>query len=804
MQDLKFVLRTLAKAPLHAATVVVILAVGIGVNTAIFSLVQSVLLNPLPYPDGGQLVLLTQSSQGRSSPFSWPNYQDVRASTRSFSDIALYQRGSVTLTGQGVAQQISRAIVEAPFFRLLGVQPLLGRTFAADEDRPGGPRVVVLRESLWRQRFNADPAVLGRTVTLDGEAVSIIGVMPNDIISPTGVEMWMPLGPSSTTPNWQSRRNQPGLFALGRLKAGVSLEQARAELTQIGQRLQRDYPNDNIDTLPNAQGMLDVLVGNYRSSLWMLMGAVGLLLVIACANVASLQLARSLGRASEFALRAALGSSRSSLVRLQLLESVVLSLSGGALGALAAFWGLDAIRLLSPATQRFQGVAISTPVLFFSLGVALVTGLASGVWPAWRASRVDLREAMQSGSAKDSTGGVSQSGRQSLVALQVALTVMLLAGAGLFARSLQRIQAFQFGFDPHNLLLLRVSVPEQAGPYSDAARRIAAFEAMRTKLAQLPGVASVGMNYSAPLRTLWSTVFDLAGRPAFAPGAQPAMEIGIVDENYSATLGLPILRGRNFNSSDRADAPAGLIIDQRFAETMWPSEDPLGKVVLQGLQTQPLKERQRVVVGVVPTIAIYGLNSESNNFQGYLAQSQEASSEMFFFLRTDVAPRSLIEAARAAVASVDPDIPISSAQTMEEMIAANYSSQTLYSRLVVLFAAVALLLAALGLYGIVTHSVNTRRREIGIRMALGALHRQVVALILRQGIAPMLAGLAIGIAASLLCGRLVANLLYRTSPADPVALALACAALLTVGVLALWLPSRRAAKVDPMIALRAE
>lgn len=804
MHDLKFALRSLSRTPLHAATVILILALGIGANTAIFSLVKSVLLNPLPYPEGGQIVLLNQLHQGRSTPLSWPNYLDVKAAAQSFSSIALYQRGSVTLTGQGPAQQVPRAIVEEPFFRLLGVQPLLGRTFTPDEDRPGAPRVAVIRESLWRQKFAADPAILGRAVFLNGEAVTVIGVMPNHLISPTGVEIWLPLGPSSTTSNWQARRNQPGLFALARLKPGTSLAQARAELLQIGERLQRDYPVDNSETVPGAQSLLDVLVGTYRGSLWMLMAAVGLLLVIACANVASLQLARSLGRAGEFSLRAALGSDRARLIRLQLVESLVLSLAGGTLGVLVAFWGLDAIRLLSPATQRFQTVTLDQPVLFFSLGIAVLTGLASGLWPAWRASRVDLREAMQAGATKGATGGISQFGRQSLVALQVALTVTLLAGAGLFARSLHRIQEFQFGFDPHNLLLLRVSVPETSGPYTEEAKRIAVFEALRAKLGEIPGVTSVGMNYSAPLRTMWSTIFDLEGRPAFEPSEQPGMEMGIVDENYFATLGLTIRRGRNFDSSDRIGSTQSLIIDQRFADTMWPGEDPIGKSVLMGLASQPIEQRRRVVVGVVPAIAIYGLNREANYFQAYLAQSQEASNEMFFFLRTAVAPRSIVEAARAAVASVDPDIPVSRVETMEEMIAADHSSQTLYSRLVVLFAAVALVLAALGLYGVVTHAVNARQREIGIRMALGALHRQVISLILRQGVAPMLAGLALGLVVALLGGRLVSNLLYQTSPADPLVLATAGATLLLVGLLALWLPARRAAKVDPMVVLRSE
>jgi putative ABC transport system permease protein len=805
MHDFRFALRTLAKSPLHATTVILILALGIGANTAIFSLIQSVLLNPLPYPDSDRIVLLNQRhQQERSTPFSWPNYQDVRAASRSFASMGLYQRGTFTLTGRGAAQQTPGAAVEADFFRVLGLAPLLGRTFTADEDQPGGPAVVVLRETLWRQKFNADPAVIGQLAVLGGTPHTIIGVLPDAVISPTRAELWVPIGPRTAATNWQSRRNQPGIFALARLKEGVTVEQAEAELRQIGLQLRAAHPQDCADTLPHAEPLLDVLVGGYRGSLWMLMGAVGLLLVIACANVASLQFIRSLGRTREFSIRAALGSDRARLVRLLLAESLVLSVIGGGLGVLLAFWGLDAIRAMSPAAARFQTLAIDARVLGFSLGVSLLTGIAFGLWPAWRVSRTDLREALQDGGSKGASTAGGAWGRQALVALQVALTVMLLAGAGLFARSLAQIRQFQWGFDPSNLLVFRVSVPESTGAYSTEEKRVALFERLRREIAALPGVRSVGLNYSGPLRTMWSTVFDLEGRPAFDPANQPGMEMGIVDEHYFATLGLPILRGRNFDATDKAGAPTALIIDQRFAEAMWPGEDPIGKVVLRGLARQPIEERRCVVVGVVPTIALYGLERLTPYYQAYLAQSQAASNEMFFFVRTDVAPRSLVESARAAIAAVDAEIPVYSVDTMDGMIAGAHSTQSLYSRLVVLFAAVALLLAALGLYGVVAHAVNARRREIGIRMALGALQREVVRLILRQGLAPLAAGLALGLLGAVLGGRVIRSLLYQTSPADPVSLVLAGAALTVVGCIALYLPARRAAKVDPMVVLRSE
>src|SRR3954451_5717373 len=531
MTNLRYALRQLRKSPGFTFVAVLTLAIGIGACTSIFSLVESVLLRPLPYPQPDKLVVVQQQYKGTQRiPFSWPNFEDVQRDNHSFAALTIIQRGEFTLSGMGAAEKIRGGLVSHQFFAVIGLNPVLGRPFNAEEDRVGAGKVVVIRESLWRRKFAGTPDVPGKSMTIDGQLYTIVGVMPDEIITPSRAEFWAPNTPFSVEPNWQKRGNQPGLFGYGRLKPGVTLEQARADLRQIGERLQLQYPAECAETLPMATPLLDALVAHYGQALWMLMGAVGLLLAIACANVGSVQLARTLGRTQEFSLRAALGSSRAQLIRQVLVENLLLFLIGGGLGVVLSFWSLETIKAFSPASARFQNLSINFSVLVFALGASIVTGLFFGLWPALRAAQADLREALQ-GASKGSVGSSSQWVRQIMVAGQVALTVLLIAGAGLFARSLAQIQKFAFGFDPGNLLVFTVSVPEST-PYETEEKRIAFFEAVKMRLQTLPGVRSVGFNYSLPLRTQWSTFFDVAGRAPFNPGTEPAMEMGMIDTDY--------------------------------------------------------------------------------------------------------------------------------------------------------------------------------------------------------------------------------------------------------------------------------
>ena len=805
MNNLRYAVRQLRKSPGFTFAAVLTLALGIGACTGIFSLVESVLLRPLPYPEAERLMALQQQFKGAQKiPFSWLNFQDVHRDNRSFDALAIIQRGEFTLSGMGAAEKVRGGLVSHEFFQVLGVNTVLGRPFNADEDKVGAGKVVVIRESLWRRKFAGASDVLGKSITLDSELYTIVGVLPDDVITPSKAEFWAPITPFSVDPSWQKRGNQPGLFGYGRLKGGVTLEQARADLRQIGERLQQQYPSECAETLPMATPLLETMVAGYRQALWMLMGAVTLLLAIACANVGSLQLARTLSRAQEFSLRAALGSSRSQLVRQVLVENLVLFVIGGALGVLLAFWSLESIKAFSPPSPRFQNLSVNMNVLLFSLAASVGTGLFFGLWPALRAAQTDLREALQ-GASKGTVGSSSQRTRQIMVAGQVALTVLLVAGAGLFARSLAQIQNFAFGFDPQNLLVFTVSVPE-TGIYSAPEKRTAFFTAVKARLEGLPGVRSVGFNYSLPLRTQWSTYFDVAGRAPANPGSEPAMEMGVIDSDYFRTLGLPILRGRNFTAADLPAAGPKIIIDERMANSIWPGEDPIGKIIIRGrAANRPAGAKGTEVIGVVPTLALYGIDGgPSDYYQGYLAQSQEAFNEMTFVLRTNVAPLSLQKSARDAVGAIDPNVPVYAVDTMEKMIADNHLTQALYSRLVAFFAAVALLLACLGLHGVVAHAMAARRRELGVRMALGALQRDLVLLVLRQGAAPLLLGVGLGLLGAVGAGRLIAGLLYHVSPYDPATLVATAAALLVIGLTSLWLPARRAAKIDPMIALRAE
>jgi putative ABC transport system permease protein len=807
MNDLRFAFRQLRKSPGFTLVGVLTLALGIGACTAIFSLVETVLLRPLPYPETDRVMLVQQRFQGSHNiPFSWPNFQDVHRDNHSFEALAIAQRGEYTLSGIGAAEKIRGTLVSSEFFRVVGIGTTQGRPFTADEDRLGAAGVVVIRESLRQRKFAGVADVLGKSITLDGIPFTIVGVLPDDVITPTRSEFWAPITPFSTDPAWQKRGNQPGFFAFGRLKPGVTVAQAQADLRAIGERLQQQYPGECAETLPVMMPLLDSMVANYRQALWMLMGAVGLLLAIACANVGSLQLARTFSRTQEFALRTALGSSRGRLIRQVLVENLLLFVIGGGLGVLLAFWSLDTVKAFSPATPRFQNLSVNFTVLLFSLAISVVTGLFFGLWPALRAAHTDLRESLQ-GASKGVVSGSSQWMRQIMVAAQVALTVLLVAGAGLFARSLAQIQNFQFGFDPHNLLVFTASVPDTGGPYEKPEARVAFFEQVKSRLETLPGVRSVGYNYSLPLRTQWSTFFDVAGRDPYRPGTEPSMEMGVIDANYFQTLGLPILRGRNFNSGDTPASGRKLIIDERMANAIWPGENPIGKAIYRGRAANrpPGDAAATEIIGVVPTVALYGIDDvPGHQFQGYVAQSQSAFNEMNFVLRTDVGPLSLEKSVRALVAAVDPNVPVYGVTTMEKLIAENYITQSLYSRLVTFFASVALLLACLGLHGVVAHAMSTRRRELGIRMALGALQRQLVLLVLRDGARPLFAGLLLGVFGALALGRLIAGMLYHVSPYDSLTLVVTVAALLFSGALTLWFPARRAAKIDPMIALRAE
>ncbi len=795
-------LRSLCRSPFFTLASLATLALGIGANTAIFSVLHAVLLRPLPYPAPEQLMLIWQQEGKEDHSDNWLNYLDWKSQNTTFADLAIYRRDTFTLTGSGVAESLSGALASANFFATVGVSPILGRAFDAVEDSPGGARVVVLSHGLWQRRFGGSANVLGRSLTLNSIPHTIIGVMPEIMALPRLTELWVPVGPYSADPVWQNRGNNPGLYCLGRLHLGVSLEQARADLKVIGDRLAQAYPAELANVRPLVQPLIENAVGSYRAGLWTLMGAVALVLAIACANVASLLLARGVARGRELAIRAALGASRARLVRELLAESLVLSLAGGALGLVLAAASFGAMKSLAPAgATRFQELALDWPVLAFAVGLSLLTGVIFGAWPAWRASRPDLNEALQSGGR--TVGGGGNRLRQWLGAGQVALTLTLLASAGLMLSSLAKMQRVQLGFEPANLLTFRLALSEK--DYTDKTRINRFFEDLGREIGALPGVRVAASNLAIPLRPQWDSGFDPEDRPAAAPGKRPSMELGFIDANYFRAIGLPLLRGRSFTDQEGLEDPRGIVIDQSFADRYWPGQDPLGKRIVLGDGWSPNPELQKAtVIGVVPTLKFYGYAETPRLVQAYLSRRQFATTVTTILVKTEGDPRKMVDPIRAVLAKIDPNVPLFRVQTMQEIVDETYVVPRLYSILLGLFAGVGLLLACLGLAGVVAYAETLRRREVGIRMALGADSRQVVGLMLRQGLLPMLGGLLLGLGATLVVGRVLSRLLFEVTPTDPGILLTVATILATAAAFACWIPARRAARVDPIVALRAE
>ena len=805
MSDFQFALRQLLKNPGFAAIAIATLALGIGANTAIFSVVEAVLLRPLPYPDSEQLVVIWQREGAEEHSDNWPNYLDWKAWNTSFTELSIFRRDKINLSGHGAPETLNGALASANFFATTKIAPLLGRTFSAEEDAPGGAPVVVLGHALWQRNFGGDPHVLGRAITLDGVPHTIIGVMPAAMAFPRLAELWLPVGPHSIEEHWSDRGSNPGLYALGRIKPGVTVEQARAEMYAISERLAKAYPAqlENVRTI--VRPLLETSVGTYRVGLWTLAGAAALTLAIACANVAGLQLARGVTRAREFAIRAALGSSRRRLIRQLVVESLLISLLGGALGVLLALWSLDAMRLLAPAdVPRFQQLSLNAAVLVFAVAVSIVSGLIVGVWPAFRASRPDLRTALQAGGYAGTSGRPVGRARQWLVVGQVTLTMALLSGAGLLLASLQKMQREQLGFDTRNVLTFRVALPvSQYDGKQDLAAQL--FDNLKREILAMPGVNAVGCNYAPPLRPSWQSGFYVDGRPEPPPSERPSMEIGFIDADYLRTLGIPLLRGRTFDDRETADGARGIVIDQAFADRHFPGIDPLGQRIALGDGWSKNPElRKATVIGVVPTLKLYGYAEEPRLVQAYLARRQIGLLETTYFVKAGGSLSALVGPIREAVARLDPALPISDVRTLDEVVNATFVSARLYSTLVGLFAAVAALLAGLGLWGLVGYAVAQRRREIGVRLALGANATQIVSLMLRQGLTPLAAGIIAGLLAAWLSGRALQHLLFRVSPFDPWVLSIVALSFLLVATVACWLPARRAAAVDPSEALRTD
>ena len=803
-QDVRFGVRTLVKSPAFTVVAVIALALGIGANSAIFSVVNAVLLRPLPYKDSDRLFMVWEKGDAEAFPLnsvSAANFMDWREQNHVFEGVAAVGRASFNLTGVGEPEMVEGRRVSANLFRLLGVEPQLGRAFLPEEDAPGAGRVVILSHGLWRRHFGSQPGIAGKALTLNCQSYTVVGVMPQDFQFPSRQdEMWVPMAFSSEE---AANRGNNTYEVVGRMKPGVSLVQAQAEMNTLAARLRQQYPDVVKSDATVIVSLHEQVVGDIKQALLVLLGAVGFVLLVACANVANLLLARAAGRQKEIALRVALGAGRLRLVRQFLTESMLLALLGGAAGLLLSLWGLSLLKAFMPENISQVGeIALDARVLGFTLLVSLLTGLVFGLAPFAQASRLNLNEILKDGGRGTASGRGGNRLRGGLVVAEVAVSLILLVGAGLLINSFLRLRNSDPGYRSDNLLTMTVVLPEQK--YPEPAQRAAFFAELIERVKALPGVRSAAVTDWLPL-TMTGGSFGVSvdGRPDPGPDQRPDVVTRVVSPEYFGTMGIRLLRGRQFNErQDRADAAPVVVISETTARRLWPGEDALGKRIKPGGLDSP--DPWMEVVGVVNDVRQFDLATEPR-LQMYLPYVQfEWFVPRQLVIKTDVEPSSLAAAVRGAVWGVDKEQPVSDIRTMEEVLSESIARQRFSTMLLGIFAAVALALAAVGIYGVMSYAVANRTREIGIRMALGAQAGSVLRLIVAQGLKLVSAGVLLGLVGSLLLTRLMSSLLFGVSPTDPLTLVTISLLLVVVALLASYIPARRAAKVDPLIAIRYE
>ncbi len=808
MNDLKFALRQLLKNPCFTAVAVLTLGLGIGANTAIFSVINGVLLRPLPYRDPDRLVTVCQSSikRGFSQVLVTPaTLRDWREQNLVFEELGGQIYESVNLTGIERPEHVHAAWTTANYFSVFGVPPLMGRTFIA-EDNPPGHRVVVLSHGLWVRSFGGDRRVIGNSITLNGLNYVVVGVMPPDfrIYQPAAVfglptgdvqpQLWVP------HPGSMTERTNHFFLAFARLKAGVTAAQAQSELCTISERLSQEWPSQK-DWGASVQPLNEQIVGGSRPALRLLLGAVGFVLLIACANVANLSLARSVARRKEFAVRSALGAARSRLVQQLLVESTTLAVLGGGLGVLLARWGLAGLTALQPASlPRLDEIRLDGSVLSFTLLVSLLTGLMFGLAPAIHASKPDLNEALKEGGHGCAEGRHRQRVRAILVVAEVALAMMLLAGAGLMINSFVRFSRINPGFEPEQLVTFDFSL--SGGAYAEDSQRISLVRQLRDRVQAKPGIGSVATVYGLPFGTMLNAVVGaiIDGRPESESRARARAALRVVSSDYFRTMGVPLLAGRAFSDElDTLNSPPALIINETLARKYFPGEDPVGRRI----QLFTLSSNWHEIVGVIKDVKLTGLDAPATP-EVYQSDLQSGVWMFSLVVRSTLPLREIEKMVRAEAAALDKELPTFNVRTMEQAISTSVAPRRFIMMLIGLFAALALMLTAVGIYGVVSFSVSQQTREIGIRIALGAPRRTVLGHVLRQGTVVALVGIAIGLAGSFGLTRLIANQLFGVSATDPTTFVIVATLLMLVTLTACYLPARRATKVDPMAALRHE
>jgi putative ABC transport system permease protein len=802
LADIRYGIRNLIKRPGFTFIAVLTLALGIGANTAIFSAVNALLLHPLEFPELDRVMTIWDKVPARGvehNEVTMANYLDWRAQNQSFEHLGLMRWWNANLTGVGAPERLQGFLVTADFFNALNVKPIMGRTLFEEENQPGKDSVAVIGYSLWQRRFGADPNILNKTITINNITRTVVGVMPQGFTYPKGAELYAPI---AITPELSQSRGSHSYYVVGRLIPGVSREAAQADIDSIAARLEKQYPQTNTGWGANVIPIVKDTVRSYDTALWVMMAAVGFVLLIACANVANLMLARASGRQKEIALRAALGASRWRIVRQLLTESIIVALIGGVLGILVGLWGVDLLRTANPGDAAkfvpgWEHFGINLVVLLFTLGVSILSGLVFGLAPALQVSRPNLNDALKEG-GRQGVAGTNRL-RSSFVVAEIALSLILLVGAGLLVRSFLSLLKVNPGFNPNNLMTMQLVLP--TAKYKEEAQRYAFYDELVQRAQQVPGVQSAAIVNYLPLGGAnSSSSFLVEGVPEPPPGQEYGGRYRVCSPEYFQTMGITLLKGRGFTAADKAGSPLVIIVNETLAKKHWPNGDAVGKRIrFNGpIERNPWMQ----VVGIVQDVR-HDLNIPVTP-DYFLPHAQDSWNAMILVARTSVDPTTVAAALRQQVWAIDKDQPVFDVRTMEEVRSISVALYSFSSVTLGIFAFIALLLASVGIYGVMAFAVTQRTQEIGIRMALGARRGDVLKLVIRHGMLLALIGVVIGLAGAWGITRLISGLLVGVSSTDFLTFTVVTFSLLLAALLACYLPARRATKVDPLVALRFE
>jgi putative ABC transport system permease protein len=810
LTDLKHGLRVLLKNPGFTAAAIIVLALGIGANTAIFSVVNAVLLRPLPFRDPARLVQIWHVPPAKSFPgmtefaVSAANFIDWQERNDVFDKMAIYTGSSLNLTGREQPEALRGAAVSADFFSTLQVQPMLGRTFTPDQDQQGHNHAVILSYGLWKTRFAANPNIAGQSVNLDGQSYIVTGVMGPKFRFPDWAQYWTPMG---WTDKQRAVRGEHHYLVIARLKGSTPIPQAQAQMNAISTRLAQQYPEDDKGWGAVVIPLREQIVSDVRPALLVLLGAVAFVLLIACANVANLVLAKTFGRRKEIAIRVALGATGSRVVQQILAETLLLSLAGGALGLLLAHSGIALIlKFLSDNLPKSTEVTLDASVLAFTLFISIVTGVIAGLLPAIRMTKTNVNDALKQGLGKTDSDSGGRRTRSILVVSEVALSLILLVGAGLMIRSLWLLSTLDAGFDPHGVLTMNLVVPNNK--YSRPVDEIAFFDRVLSKVRALPGVVSAGLIDDLPLNGGSHQPVAIEGRPVQAMSDQPEVDTRTITPGYLSAMRIPVRRGRDLSGADGPERPAVVLISETMAKRFWPNEDPIGKHLTMTFYPDKVRE----IVGIVGDVKQDGMDTAASSATVYLPAAQLSgsslgewhSSPMQLAVRTQSQPSNLVSAVTAMIHSIDSDQPVTDVITMDDLVDTSLSQRRFSMLLLAAFALLALLLAAVGIYSVLAFAVRRRVREIGIRVALGAEVKDILRLIVTEGMKPALIGLLLGVGGAFALGRVIASFIYGISAYDPLTFAAVAALLAAVALLASIIPAYRAARIEPTRALREE